>query len=215
MNTCSCKNKEWYEIEKEKSTENINQIINVIQINKDPSIKSKLHKVSGTYISIYSNISGELKTHRYFLLYPFDKKTYPRKEEAVYDYEYDNPIMPYQKENPYIFMKDFYFYADILFYRWMFDRMIIGQNKPIFASLNEDNIGWKITSGDLRVSIISFESDFDKYENFDEWYKTEECNINFELEITNPFLYIVPFPVRQYKYKYNKTGENYLQLSSS
>jgi hypothetical protein len=214
MNTCSCyKDKEWYEIERENSTENINQIINIIQINKDPSIKSKVHKVSGTYISIYSNISGKLKTHRYFFLYPFDKKTYPRKEDAFFDYDYDDPIYPYKKENPHIFMKDFYFYADILFYRWMFDTMSFGQKKPIFASINEDNLGWKITSSDCIINTLSFESDFDKYKDFEEWYKTEDCNINFDLEITNPFLYMVPFPVRKYKYKYSKSCNNYLQLN--
>ena len=198
----------WYDLEREKSTEIIDNIVSIIQINKDTNIKSKIHKVTGTYISIYSNICGQFKTYRYFLLYPFDEK-----KKHLYDYEYEKPITPYKNVNPHLFMKDFYFYADNLFHKWMFDTMAIGRKKPIFAVLDENNIGWKIQPDDHPILLISsFKHDFDKYENFEEWYKTEECNISFDLEITNPFLYAVPFPVRRYIYEYNKTGKNSLQL---
>jgi|Laugresbdmm110sn_2_1035109.scaffolds.fasta_scaffold02725_1 hypothetical protein len=161
-------------------------------------LKYSQHKLGATFVGIKTNISGTFKLHIYIILFPFIKK-----EE----------IQPYSSVYPNIYLKDIYFNVDENFYLWIYEEM--RKKQSIIIMTLENNI-WKMIEGfgDALISIdkrCNEKKEWMELE-FNEWYEKNVFNNVFILKITNPYLYIVPFPVKHILLKTEKSNYNYCKL---
>ena len=153
-------------------------------------------KMAATFIGIKTNISGILKLHIYILFFPF-----PKTEIVV----------PYCNNFPNIYLKDICFDVDESFYLWIYEEMKI-QNSIVIMSL-ETNI-LKVVSGNGDVLISIDKNCNEKKEwmclEYEEWYTKQIFNNIFTIKIINPYLYMVPFPVKPIIIQTLKKINNYV-----
>lgn len=195
---------EWLMKETEESKNILEFITGVIEKNMNTREKGEIcSKVGGTYVSVYTKITGEYKTHRFFILFPFDKRKSARVENPQNDYDYDHPLYPYVTDNKHIFMKDFYFYADKTFHSWMYNEMV-KTYYPIIGWIGDDKMSWKLTHSNPILYALDYKNDMDET-TFDEWYERKDYKTSFSIQITNPYLYSVPFLCKPYIYNYDST----------
>jgi len=155
-------------------------------------------KMGATFLGIKTNITGEYKLHIYIILFPF------MKQEGN---------CPYSSKYPNIFLKDIYFHVDERFYVWVYEEMK-KQNSMVILSLNDsllkvvDGFGDGIISLDKRCAEKKEWMDLD----FDDWYEKKTFNNVFNIQIVNPYLYLVPFPVKPLLLKTKRLLDNYCEL---
>ena len=160
--------------------------------------KYSLHKLGATFIGIKTNISGTLKLHIYILLFPF------LKSEVV---------VPYCNNFPNMYFKDLCCDVSESFYYWIYEEMRI-QNSMIIMSL-ESNI-FKIVPG-FGDALISIDKNCNETKEwmhleYEEWYQKKTFNNVFNINIVNPFLYMVPFPVKPIIIRTIKKINNYVEI---
>ena len=152
------------------------------------------HYVNATFIGIKTNISGKNKLHIYILLFPFGRK------------ENFTPYDDYTPQN--IYIKDVSFGVDITFYRWMYTE-IKQNNNIVMLELSLSEYSFTAVHSDALIRKTRFSEKGGKFENseiitteeFEEWYETATFKHPFLIEITNPYLYMVPFPVKSLYFK--------------
>jgi hypothetical protein len=141
------------------------------------------HKIGATFIGIKTNISGNFKLHIYILLFPFINS---------------NILVPYTNSIPNLYIKDISFDVDESFYFWIYHEMK-KQNSMVILSF-ESNI-FKVVEGfgDAIISINKNCNEQKEWMNleYEEWMEKHTFNNVFTFTLTNPFLYMVPFPVKQ------------------
>ena len=157
------------------------------------------HKVGATFIGINTNISGKNELHIYICLFPF-----ANAEGNV----------PYTSIHPNILLKDITFSVDENFYIWMYEEM--RKQKSIIIMKLEYNI-LKVVEGfgDVLLNI-----DKNCNENkiwldleFKDWYEKKTFNNTFTIQIINPYLYMVPFPVKPIFLKTIRQNNNFITFS--
>jgi len=160
--------------------------------------KYSQYKIGATFIGIKTNISGIFKMHIYIILLPF-----PNSAGEV-------PYSINEKTN--LYFKDMSFHVCESFYLWLYEEM--KRQKSIVILSLESNIFKIVSGGDILLSID--ESCNEKKEwmdlEFNEWYEKKNFNNVFTIRIINPFLYIVPFPVKPIIIKTTKHLNNYITI---
>jgi hypothetical protein len=157
-------------------------------------IKSSEKYVGFTIIGINSKINGVLKIYKYVLIYPFIGQ---------------HKGISYPKFNN-LFLFDFCLSVDITFYNFIYNEMKT-RNNILICSINEDNFSWNLSNGDSLINILHNNINFTDL-SFEEWYEKEMFNFSdYIIEITNPDLYSVPFPLHPLKFSLNKYYDNYLK----
>jgi len=163
-------------------------------------VKCAKHKIAATIIGIKTNISGNFKLHIYILFFPF-----PKSEVTV----------PYSNSFPNLYFKDECLDVDESFYLWIYD-MMKRKNSIVMMSLENNILKVLPINGDLLIKI-----DIDCIEkkewmdlDYETWYNNKSFNNVFTINITNPFLYVVPFPVKPIVIKTVKKINNYLEILS-
>lgn len=153
------------------------------------------HKIGATFIGIRTNISGKSKLHIYILLFPFMAQ---------------NEITPYPNKFQNVYVEDIHVNVDYSFYLWLYTEMQ-KQSSIVILSF-EDNI-FKVVNGfgDLLISIDKSCNEKKEWMDleFEDWYKTHHFNNIFTITITNPHLYMVPFPVKPIRVKTQRRLYNY------
>ena len=162
--------------------------------------KHSKHKMSATFIGIQTNISGIFKLHIYILFFPFPKSEI---------------IVPYCNNNfsPNMYFKDVCFDVDESFYLWIYEEMK-RQNSIVIMAL-ESKI-FKVVSGygDVLISIDKNCNEPKEWMQleYEEWYTKQIFNNVFTIEIVNPYLYLVPFPVKPIVIQTVKKINNYVVI---
>lgn len=156
------------------------------------------HKMGATFIGIKTNISGNLKLHIYILLFPFIK---------------NEANIPYSKSLSNIYLKDICFNVGESFYLWIYEEMK-RQNSMVIMTL-ESNI-LKVVSG-FGDTIISIHKNCKEKKEwmdleYEEWYEKKIFNNQFTIKIINPYLYMVPFPVKPIIIETLKNFNNYVVI---
>ena len=156
------------------------------------------YKMGATFIGIKTNISGILKLHIYIIFFPF------RKSEIV---------VPYSISFPNIYIKDICFDVDKSFYLWMYEEMK-RQNSIVIMSLEEKILKVISGTGDALINIDINCNEKKEWLNleYEEWYEKQIFNNVFTIKIVNPFLYMVPFPVKPITIKTVKKINNYVEI---
>ena len=139
------------------------------------------YKMGATCIGIKTNISGTNKLHIYFLLFPFI---------------HDQPFQPYNKVSN-IYLQDISFFVDTSFYEWVYSEMS-KRNSIIMLNLDLEDSSLKVVYSDILVKISDREKEQDDWYNmgFEKWYERGIFDTSYSVEIINPYLYLVPFPVK-------------------
>ena len=155
-------------------------------------------KMGATFIGIKTNISGTAKLHIYILLFPF------RNSEVV---------VPYCNSFPNLYFKDVCFDVDKSFYLWLYGEM--KTQKSIIILTLESNIV-KVVPG-MGDAIINIDIHCNEKKewmelDYEAWYEKQIFNNVFTINITNPFLYMVPFPVNPIVLKTVKKINNYVEI---
>jgi len=160
--------------------------------------KYSQHKVGATFIGIKTNISGIFKLHIYILLFPFIKS------EA---------IVPYSNRFPNLFFKDLCFCVDESFYLWIYEEMK-KRNSIVIMSLESNILKVVPPRGDALINIDINCNEKKEWMDLEYkvWYEKEIFNNIFTIQITNPYLYSVPFPVKQIIIKTVKKINNYVEI---
>ena len=87
--------------------------------------------------------------------------------------------------------------------------------KSIVILTLESNI-FKVFSGisDLLIEIDKYSNEKKEWLDleYEEWYKNNLFNNVFTIKITNPYLYMVPFPVKPIMIKTIKKLNNYIEI---
>jgi hypothetical protein len=160
--------------------------------------KYSKHKMGATFIGIKTNISGIYKLHFYILFFPFINS---------------DILVPYINTIPNLYLKDFSFDVDESFYLWIYQEMK-KQNSMVIMSL-ESNI-FKVVQGfgDAIINIDNNCIEQKEWMNleYEEWMEKQTFNNVFTITLTNPFLYMVPFPVKPIIIKTQKRN-NYVILN--
>jgi hypothetical protein len=154
--------------------------------------------MGATFIGIKTNISGIFKLHIYILFFPFPKS---------------ECVVPYSNNFPNIYFKDLCFDVDESFYLWIYEEMK-RLNSIVIMSL-ESNV-FKVVSGygDLLISIDTNCNEKKEWMNleYEEWYEKKIFNNIFTIKIINPYLYMVPFPVKPIIIQTVKKMNNYVVI---
>jgi hypothetical protein len=166
-------------------------------INNNISKYSR-HKMGATFIGIKTNITGNIKLHIYILFFPFP---------------YSEVVVPYSNSFPNIYFKDICFDVCESFYLWLYEEMK-RQNSIVIMSL-ESNILRVIPGfGDALISIDKTCNEKKEWMDleYEAWYEKKIFNNIFTIKIVNPYLYMVPFPVKPIIIQTVKRINNYVQI---
>jgi len=160
--------------------------------------KYSQHKIGATFIGIKTNISGTLKLHIYICLFPFIKS---------------DSVVPYSNSFPNLYFKDLCLDVSESFYYWMYEEMRI-HNSIIIMSLESKIFKIVPGFGDALISIDKNCNEKKEWMNLEflEWYEKNIFNNVFTIKITNPYLYMVPFPVKPIIIKTQKRINNYIEI---
>ena len=158
------------------------------------------HKMGATFIGIKTNISGNLKLHIYILFFPFVKS------DTVVPY-------PYSSNLSNIFLKDICFNVDESFYLWIYNEMKI-LNSIVIMSLESYILRVIPKTGDALINIDINCKEEKEWLNLDyeTWYEKSIFNNVFTIKIINPYLYMVPFPVKPIFIKTAKRINNCIEI---
>lgn len=155
--------------------------------------KQAKYSMSATFIGIKSNISGTNKLHLYIILFPFTNSrnfgSYSQFSEKT------------------IYLTDISFYVDYSFYFWLFEEMK-KQNSIIIMEMGLNDYSLKVISNDLLIYVNKFKEPLNI--DFEEWYEKGIFDADFIIKITNPYLYLVPFPVEPIFFKTTLNSTNLL-----
>jgi hypothetical protein len=156
------------------------------------------HKMGATFIGIKTNISGILKLHIYILLFPFIKS---------------DVVVPYSHSFPNLYFKDVYFYVDESFYIWIYEEMK-RQNSMVIMSLESYIIKVVPRNGDTLIRIDKDCNEKKEWMDleYETWCEKKIFNNIFTIKITNPYLYMVPFPVKPIIIRTVKRIDNYITI---
>lgn len=156
------------------------------------------YKMGATCIGIKTNISGTLKLHIYILLFPFVK---------------NETVVPYSNRFPNIFFKDLCFDVGESFYFWVYQEMKT-QNSIVIMSLESNILKVVQGNGDTLISIDKVCNEKKEWMELDyeAWYTKQIFNNVFTIKIVNPYLYMVPFPVKPIIIKTVKRINNYVEI---
>ena len=156
------------------------------------------HKMGATFIGIKTNISGNLKLHIYILLFPFIKS---------------EGVVPYSNTFQNIYFKDLCFDVGESFYLWLYEEMK-KQNGIVIMSLESYILKVVPGMGDALISIdINCNEKKEWMElEYEAWYEKKTFNNIFTIKIVNPYLYMVPFPVKPIIIKTVKKLNNYIEI---
>jgi hypothetical protein len=155
-------------------------------------------KMGVTFIGIKTNISGILKLHIYLLFFPFVKS---------------DIIVPYSNQLPNMHFKDLSFYASKSFYLWIYEEMR-KQKSIVILSLESNILKVVPGTGDALISVnINCNEKKEWMElDYEAWYEKKTFTNVFTISIVNPFLYMVPFPVKPIIIKTIKRINNYVEI---
>ena len=156
------------------------------------------HKIGATFIGIKTNISGHFKLHIYILLFPFIK---------------NESVVPYSYSYPNIYFKDLCFDVDESFYLWIYEEMK-RQNSIVIMSLESNILNVVNGSSDL---IISMDKNCNEKKEwmcleYKEWYEKKTFDNVFTIKLINPYLYMVPFPVKPIIIQNIRNKNNYIEI---
>ena len=188
-----------YETTYNDDKESIELAIDYLKIITINNISKKAeYKIGATFLGIRTNISGKSKLHIYIILFPFMN---------------NSEIAPYINKYTNLYIKDVCLSVDESFYLWIYEEMR-QQNSIVIMTL-EDN-SFKVVNGygDLLISIdknCCEKKDWLDLE-FKDWYKNHIFNNKFTITVTNPYLYMVPFPVKPIILKTQRDHHNFLSL---
>lgn len=160
--------------------------------------KYSQHKIGATFIGIKTNISGTLKLHIYILLFPFIKSKI---------------VVPYSNSFPNIYFKDVCFDVDESFYLWIYEEMK-KQNSIVIMSLESKILKVVFGFGDALISIDKNCEEKKEWMDleYEAWYEKKVFNNVFTIKIVNPYLYMVPFPVKPILIQTLKRINNYISI---
>ena len=160
--------------------------------------KYSSHKMSATFIGIKTNISGFLKLHIYILFFPFPKS---------------ECVVPYSNSFPNIYFKDLCFDVDESFYLWIYEEMK-RQNSIVIMSLESYILKVVPGFGDALISIDKNCNEKKEWMDleYEAWYEKKIFNNRFTIKIVNPYLYMVPFPVKPIIIQTVKKINNYVVI---
>ena len=185
--------------DKNKDKDEFNNAINYFQsiIFNNISKYSK-HKMGATFIGIKTNISGNLKLHIYILFFPFIK---------------GQCVVPYSNSFPNIYFKDLCFDVDESFYLWIYEEMK-RKNSIVIMSLENNILKVLPINGDLLINIDINCIEKKEWMNleYEAWYEKNIFNNIFTIKIINPYLYMVPFPVKPIIIRTIKKNNNYIEF---
>jgi len=156
------------------------------------------HKMGATFIGIKTNISGTFKLHIYILFFPFVKSEI---------------VVPYPNSFPDTYFKDLCFNVDESFYLWIYEEMK-KQNSIVMMSLESKQLKVVEGMGDALINIdinCSQKKEWMELE-YKNWYEKKTFNNIFTIKIINPYLYLVPFPVKPIIIKTVKKINNYIEI---
>ena len=156
------------------------------------------YKMGATFIGIKTNISGILKLHIYILLFPFIK---------------NEVVVPYSHSFPNLYFKDTCFYVDESFYLWIYEEMK-KQNSIVILSLESNIVKVVPKNGDVLINIDNNCNEKKEWIDleYEAWYRKKIFNNIFTIKITNPYLYMVPFPVKPIIIQTVKRINNYVTI---
>ena len=157
------------------------------------------HKIGVTFIGINTNISGDLKLHIYILLFPF-----PYSE-----------TVPYSNRFPNLYFKDLCLDVDESFYLWIYEEMK-KQNSIVILSLSLETKIFKVIPG-FGDALISIDKNCNEKKewmdlDYETWYAKKIFNNVFTIKIINPYLYMVPFPVKPIIIQTKKQINNFVVI---
>ena len=183
------------QLDKDEFLNAINYFQNIFHNNI--SCYSKF-KMAATFIGIKTNISGNLKLHIYILLFPFIKS---------------DSVVPYSNRLSNIYFKDLYFNVDESFYKWTYEEMK-RMNSIVIMTLESYILKVIPGFGDALLSIDKNCNEKKEWMDleYEEWYEKNIFNNVFTIKITNPFLYMVPFPVNPIIIRTAKKMNNYIEI---
>lgn len=181
----------------------MNSIIYFQETLKQNIKKESKYKVGFTMISIQhiskTNWLNQNKTkeiNKFVLIYPFIG------ENCEYTYLAPSYINTTDNHN----MRDFCCSVDESFYHFLYEEMKKRNNLIIGKIIGET---WEIYDDDI-VQIHHEKEDIIN-ESFEEWYKNGVLNVSdYTIEITNPYLYSVPYPLYSLKYKLTDSSPLFL-----
>lgn len=156
------------------------------------------HKMGATFIGIKTNISGILKLHIYIILFPFIKC---------------DSVVPYSKRFPDIYFKDVCFDVDESFYLWIYDEMK-KHNSIVILSLESNVVKVIPGNGDTLITInrnCNEKKEWMELE-YEAWYAKKSFHNIFTIKIVNPYLYMVPFPVKPIIIQTVKKLNNFVEI---
>lgn len=163
--------------------------------------KPATHKITATFIGVNSNITGVLHTHIYILLFPFLN---------------DESNAPYNIIMPNLHLKDVCLAVDESFYLWLYDEMR-RQDGIVILTMDAGSFNsFKVVNGfgDLLIHNYKMCPEEKEWMNldFESWYEKALFNNTFTFEITNPYQFRVPFPVKPLIFENVKNGSKRLKL---
>jgi hypothetical protein len=146
------------------------------------SLKTRAqYKMCATCLGIKTNITGTMKVHVYIVLIPFQ----PTGKIVPYSYFHNKGFA----------LKDISFDVDESFYRWLYSEMCKNGGRPVILKLDE--WAWKTVfpAGDTLIRY-SEENTVEMSDDFDTWFQQGKYKEVHTIILTNPYLYLVPFPVK-------------------
>ena len=102
-------------------------------------------------------------------------------------------------------LKDIEFNVDEPFYRYLFGEMCQNGNRPVILKL--DNWAWKTVRGDPLIQYSNEEKGDVTHTQYEEWFEQGKYE-NTTIRMTNPYLYLVPFPVDAILFNIKNTNTN-------
>lgn len=182
-----------------KDTDEFNNAVDYFQsIVYNNISKYSPHKMGATFIGIKTNISGCLKLHIYILFFPFIKS---------------ESIVPYSNKFPNIYLKDLSFNVCESFYLWIYEEMK-RQNSIVIMSLESNILKVVPGTGDALINIDINCNEKKEWMDleYEAWCEKNIFNNIFTIKIINPYLYMVPFPVKPIIIRTIKKINNYVEI---
>ena len=156
------------------------------------------YKMGATFIGIKTNISGKIKLHIYILFFPFIK---------------GEGRIPYSHNIGNIYLKDMCFSVGESFYEWIYEEMK-RQNSIVIMTLESNILKVVPGFGDALISIDKNCKEKKEWMELDyeAWIAKNIFNNIFTITIVNPYLYMVPFPVKPIIIQTVKRLSNYITI---
>lgn len=141
--------------------------------------------------------------HIYILFFPFP---------------YSDTVVPYSNSfiNPNMYFKDLCFDVCESFYLWIYGEMK-RQNSIVIMSLESNILKVIPATGDTIINVdINCNEKKEWMElEYEAWYEKKTFNNVFTIKMVNPYLYMVPFPVKPIIIKTAKKLNNYVEIVSN